>query len=227
MVTALSVDVVGSVELGEQMDPEDVRDVIGGAIDLVIVAVESFGGMVADIAGDGTMCVFGAPVAHEDDAVRAILAGLRIADDVRTYGLQLMDQRGLSEFAVRIGIESGLAVLGAKGTGGKVTYAATGDVVNTAARLQSQAEPGTVLVGEATRRMVAPLFDWSDTVSFSPQGKGRSGSGIHSPSASGWDGARTGGTGGSDDRPRTGILGGRRRARATREGTGWDRLHLR
>ena len=100
MVTALSVDVVGSVELGEQMDPEDVREVIGGAIDLVIVAVESFGGMVADIAGDGAMCVFGAPVAHEDDAVRAILAGLRIADDVRIYGLQLMDQRGLTEFAV-------------------------------------------------------------------------------------------------------------------------------
>ena len=101
MVSALSVDVVGSVELGEQMVPEDVRDVIGGAIDLVIVAAESFGGMVADIAGDGAMCVFGAPVAHEDDAVRAILAGLRIADDVRTYGLQLMDQRGLSEFAVQ------------------------------------------------------------------------------------------------------------------------------
>jgi len=167
----MSVDVVGSVALGEQMDPEDAREVIGGAIDLVIVAVESFGGMVADIAGDGAMCVFGAPVAHEDDAERAILAGLRIADDVRTYGLQLVDQRGLSGFAVRIGIESGLAVLGAKGTGGKVAYAATGDALNTAARLQSQAEPGTVLVGEATRRMVAPLFDWSDTVFFHLKGK--------------------------------------------------------
>ena len=75
----MSVDVVGSVALGEQMDPEDARDVIGGAIELVIVAVESFGGMVSDIAGDGAMGIFGAPVAHEDDAERAILAGLRIA----------------------------------------------------------------------------------------------------------------------------------------------------
>ncbi len=171
IVTAISVDVVGSTSLGEQMDPEDARDVIGGAIELVIVAIESFGGMVADIAGDGAMCIFGAPVAHEDDAERAILAGLRIADDVRTYGLQLMNQRDLSEFAVRIGIESGLAVLGAKGTGGNIAYAATGDALNTAARLQAQAEPGTVLVGEATLRMVAPLFDWSDTVSLHLKGK--------------------------------------------------------
>ena len=65
---------------------------IDGAIRLVIVAVESFGGMVTDLAGDGAMCIFGAPVAHEDDAERAILAGLRIADDARAYGQQLMDQ---------------------------------------------------------------------------------------------------------------------------------------
>ena len=216
MVTALSVDVVGSVELGEQMDPEDVRDVIGGAIDLVIVAVESFGGMVADIAGDGTMCVFGAPVAHEDDAVRAILAGLRIADDVRTYGLQLMDQRGLSEFAVRIGIESGLAVLGAKGTRrqgyvrGHRRCSEHGCPTAEPSRARNRTRRrGHSPNGGATLRLERHRL-------FPPQGEGRSGSGIHSPSASGWDGARTGGTGGSDDRPRTGILGGCRRARATR-----------
>ena len=99
-----------------------------------------------------------------------------------------MDERGLSEFAVRIGIESGLAVLGAKGTGGNIAYAATGDALNTAARLQSQAEPGTVLVGDATRRMVAPLFDWSDTVSLHLKGKADPRSGLHSASASEWHG---------------------------------------
>ena len=171
IVTAISVDVVGSTSLGEQMDPEDAREVIDGAIRLVIVAVESFGGMVTDLAGDGAMCIFGAPVAHEDDAERAILASLRIADDARAYGQQLIDQVGLPEFAVRIGIESGLVVLGAKGTGSMVAYAATGDALNTAARLQSMAEPGAVLVGEATQRQVAPLFDWSDPVALQLKGK--------------------------------------------------------
>ena len=187
MVTAMSVDVVGSTALGEQMDPEDVREVIDGAIRLVIVAVESFGGMVTDLAGDGAMCIFGAPVAHEDDAERAILAGLRIADDVRAYGQQLIDQRGLPEFAVRIGIESGLAVLGAKGTGGMVAYAATGDALNTRRGSRAQAEPGTVLVGEATQRQVAPLFDWSDTVALPAQGEGRCRASIHALSAPGWN----------------------------------------
>ncbi len=171
IVTAMSVDVVGSTALGEQLDPEDVRDVIDGAIELLIDAVESYGGTVLDIAGDGAMVIFGAPTAHEDDAERAVLSGLRVTERVRAYGAHLRDARGLERFAVRIGIETGLAVLGGRGAGSRVSYSATGDALNTAARLQARAEPGSVLVGEATYHIVAPLFDWDDPVSLDLKGK--------------------------------------------------------
>jgi class 3 adenylate cyclase len=174
IVTAMSFDVVGSTAMGEQMDPEDVREVIDGAIELLVDAVGSFGGTVLDIAGDGAMAIFGAPVAHEDDAERAVLAGLRVTESVRTYGARLREARGLERFDVRIGIETGLAVLGGRGAGSRLSYSATGDALNTAARLQARAEPGTVLVGEDTYQIVAPLFDWDDPVSLDLKGKAES-----------------------------------------------------
>ena len=80
VVTALFADVVGSTELTERLDPEDAREVLGAAVRGMVEAVEAFGGTVKDLAGDGILALFGAPATHEDDAERAIRAGLRITD---------------------------------------------------------------------------------------------------------------------------------------------------
>jgi class 3 adenylate cyclase/tetratricopeptide (TPR) repeat protein len=161
VVTALFADLVGSTELTERLDPEDAREVIGAAVASMVEAVERFGGTIKDLAGDGVLALFGAPVSHEDDAERAVLAGLEI---VRAA-------EGDGSLGARVGIESGLVVLGPVGAGARVEYGATGDAVNTAARLQSHASKGAVLVGEATQRALDDRFDWGDERRFELKGK--------------------------------------------------------
>ena len=160
VVTALFADVVGSTQLTERMDPEDAREVLGGAVRRMVEAVEAFGGMVKDLAGDGILALFGAPVTHEDDAERAIRAGLRIVEQAEDDSM-----------SIRVGIETGLVVLGPIGGGGRVEYGATGDALNTAARLQSHAQPGSVLVGAVTRRAAGDLFTWSEERRLELKGK--------------------------------------------------------
>ena len=162
VVTSVIADIVGSTELTERLDPEDAREVLGAAVRRMVEAVEAFGGTVKDLAGDGILALFGAPVTHEDDAERALRAGLRIVSDC-----------GAAETPVnvRVGIETGLVVLGPVGGGGRVEYGATGDAINIAARLQSRAEPGSVLVGDATRRAAADRFAWDDEYRLEVKGK--------------------------------------------------------
>lgn len=153
VVTALFADIVGSTPLGERLDPEDLKLIVADSIARMIGAVEAFGGTVKDLAGDGMLALFGAPVAHEDDAERAIRAALRILDDIAQFAGEVERGWGVGGFGVRVGVDTGLVVVGAIGAGGRVEYAALGDAVNTAARLQSQAAPGMVLVGEETHRL--------------------------------------------------------------------------
>jgi class 3 adenylate cyclase len=160
IVTALFADIVGSTAITERLDPEDARDVIGGAVALMIEHVDALGGTVKDLAGDGVLALWGAPIAHEDDAERAVLCGLRIIDVIADHGVDVLERWGLQEFSVRVGIETGRAVMGRVGGGSRVEYGATGDVLNTAARLQSHAEAGCVLVGAATRGMIEDRFTW-------------------------------------------------------------------
>jgi class 3 adenylate cyclase len=108
VVTALFADVVGSTQLTERMDPEDAREVLGGAVRRMVDAVEAFGGTVKDLAGDGILALFGAPATHEDDAERAIRAALRIVERTDDDSVD-----------VRVGIETGLVVLGPIGGGGR------------------------------------------------------------------------------------------------------------
>src|ERR671923_185770 len=162
VVTALFADVVGSTRLMEELDPEDAREVLGAAVRRMVEAVEAFGGTIKDLAGDGVLALFGAPVAHENDAERAIRSALRIVRDVD------VDESSVS---VRVGIETGLVVLGPVGAGGRVEYGATGDAVNTAARLQAHAPPGGILVGRITRREVDDLFDWGAELLLELKGK--------------------------------------------------------
>jgi ABC-type transport system substrate-binding protein/class 3 adenylate cyclase len=171
VVTAIFADLVGSTALGESLDPEDVKLIVGDAVARVVRAVEEFGGTVKDLAGDGVLALFGAPVAHEDDPERAIRAALRIVDDIKSYGQDVARAWGTAELEVRVGINTGPMVLGAIGGGGRIEYGAFGDSVNTAARLQAAAAPGSVLVGHATHLLVRPLFEWSPPVELQLKGK--------------------------------------------------------
>ncbi len=134
-----------------RLDPEDLREVIGNALVEAISQVESLGGTVTSVSGSGLAALFGAPDAHEDDPERAVRAGYRVVTAAKNSAERLI---------VRIGVESGPAVVGPIGGGGRVEYGAVGEVVAVAAALQSAARPGSVLVGPATRAATDDRFEW-------------------------------------------------------------------
>jgi ABC-type transport system substrate-binding protein/class 3 adenylate cyclase len=171
VVTALFADLVGSTALGERLDPEELKLIIADAIARVIGAVEAFGGTVKDLAGDGVLALFGAPVAHEDDPERAVRAALRIVEEIAEFGHEVERGWGIEGFAIRVGVDTGPVITGVLGAGGRVEYTALGDAVNTAARLQSRAAPGTILAGAETQRLVGQLFDWAEPVDLDLKGK--------------------------------------------------------
>ena len=167
LVTAVFADIVGSTRLGELLDPEDFRELIGAAVARIVRAVEELGGSVKQLAGDGVLAIFGAPVSHEDDAERAVLAGLKIVEELAREPAAT----GGHALEVRVGVETGVAVIGAIGGGRKIEYGAMGDPLNTAARLEAQATPGSVLVGARTHRLVEPLFEWGEPRAYELKGK--------------------------------------------------------
>ena len=171
MVSAFFSDVVGSTALGERLDPEDFTTVVGDAVRRMATVVEELGGTVVELSGDGLLALFGAPTAHEDDAERAVRAGLRVVEDMSVYADEVAREHGVEDFSVRVGIETGLAVLGRQGAGRKVEYTAMGDALNTAARLQAAAPPGSVLVGERTQRAAESAFEWGNSVDLRLKGK--------------------------------------------------------
>jgi class 3 adenylate cyclase len=170
-ITALFADLAGSTALGERLDAEEFKLVVGGAVGRVSGEVERFGGFVKSIAGDGVLAFFGAPVSYEDDAERAARAALSILVAMAEYGSEVARGWGIAEFGVRVGICTGPVAVGLVGSGMHVEYAAYGDTVNTAARLQSAAEAGTVLVDGRTQRLIEPLFIWSEPQEFELKGK--------------------------------------------------------
>ena len=157
-MTVLFCDVKGSTALAESMDPEDWAEIMAGAFRALTAPIERYEGTVARVMGDAVLAYFGAPRAHEDDPERAVLAALEMRRDVGFYAERLRTERGIAELPIRIGINTGLAVFGdASGTG--IEYTAMGDAVNVAARLQTAAEPGAIVVGDTTRRQVEPFFE--------------------------------------------------------------------
>ena len=171
VITAVFADLVGSTVLGERLDPEELKVIVGDALARMIGAVESFGGTIKDLAGDGVLALFGAPTAHEDDPERAVRASLQIVEEIAEYAREVEAAWGVTGFGVRVGVQTGPVVVGAIGAGSRVEYSALGDAVNTAARLQALGEPGLVLVGEQTFRLVEPMFDWGPATSFDLKGK--------------------------------------------------------
>ncbi len=157
LLTVLFADVVGSTAMAEWLDPEEVTEIMNGAFAFLNSAVAKYGGTVARLMGDGILAFFGAPVAHEDDAERAVRAGLDIQESANAYARDIQQHYGL-DFHVRVGINTGVAVLDMVGDQTKTEYTAMGDTTNVASRMQSAAEPGTVLFSAETYRLVKNLF---------------------------------------------------------------------
>jgi len=155
-LTVMFCDLVGSTALAARLDPEDLREVIGAYHSAVADDAERFGGFVAKYMGDGVLIYFGYPQAHEDDAERAVRAGLALAERV--------PQLAASEpLAARIGIATGLVVVGDLiGQGAAQERGVVGETPNLASRLQALAPPGGVLIAETTRRLVGALFEYED-----------------------------------------------------------------
>jgi ABC-type oligopeptide transport system substrate-binding subunit/class 3 adenylate cyclase len=171
VLTAVFADVVGSTALTERLDAEDVKLVVGEAVARIVGEVEALGGHVKDLAGDGVLAFFGAPTTREDDAERAVLCGLRIVAEMEEYAREVRRGWGAEGFGVRVGAATGAVVVGEVGAGSRVEYAAFGDTVNVAARLQSAAEPGSVLVDDATHHAVERLFEWGERQELELKGK--------------------------------------------------------
>src|SRR5215218_6658704 len=157
-VTVLFADVVDSTGLGERLDPEQVAEIMNGAFAFLNASVQRYDGTIARLLGDAILAFFGAPVAHEDDAERAVRAGLDIQAAAREYAEEVRRNYGV-DFQVRVGINTGLAVLAAVGDEIRTEYTAMGDTTNVAARLQSAAEPGSVLISADTYHLVKQLFE--------------------------------------------------------------------
>jgi class 3 adenylate cyclase len=151
-LTILFCDLVGSVTLTSQLDPEDWRATVAGYQRAASEAITRFGGAVVRYIGDGIMAFFGYPVAHDNDAERAARAGLAILDGVAKLN---EPQSRRPKLSLRIGIDSGSVVVG---TGAGEAVDAFGDAANIAARVESAAEPDTLVVSEATHRLISGLF---------------------------------------------------------------------
>jgi class 3 adenylate cyclase len=171
LVTALFADIVGSTSLAEGMDPEDWREIVSGAHQKVSQAVYRYEGTIAQLLGDGVLAFFGAPLAHEDDPERAIRAGLLLLDGMASYAEELEQAGRVDDFQVRVGLNTGLVVVGDIGTDLHMEYLAVGDTVNLAARVQSAAEPGELLVTDNTYKLATGLFEFEDQGEIEVKGK--------------------------------------------------------
>src|SRR5437879_3824022 len=153
-VTVLFCDIVDSTRLAERLDPETMHELMDRALRLMAEAVHRYEGTVNQFLGDGLMALFGAPVALEDHALRAVQAALAIHETLSGYSEQLRRESGV-EIRLRIGLNTGLVVVGRIGDDLRMDYTAVGDATNLAARMQALAEPGAILVTEATHRLIA------------------------------------------------------------------------
>ena len=159
MVTILFADIAGYSTLSEALDPENLLEIMSRAYPCLLEPIQNHDGTVIQVMGDGVLAYFGTPIAKEDDPERAILAGLEIINRIKTYAGTLQEEPGLEKFNVRVGINTGLVVVGDLNPNKHLEYIALGDAVNLAARLQQIAPPDGVLVSHETYRHIQGLFD--------------------------------------------------------------------
>jgi len=171
-VTAMFADVVGSTSLAEQIGEEALYGVMQDIIREMSEAVQSHGGTIEKLTGDGLMALFGAPLAVEDAPISACAAGLDILDRIAVLGNRFMEADG-KRLHVRIGINTGYAVVGSLGFGLQQEVTALGDSVNLAARLEGLAESDGLVIGETTQRLVADFMETEYAGERAVKGKAR------------------------------------------------------
>ncbi|MBI3742136.1 MAG: AAA family ATPase, partial [Chloroflexi bacterium] len=169
-VTVLFADITGFTTISEKLDPEEVYNLIDSTLKAFIEEIYKHEGTLDKIIGDGLMALFGAPVAHEDDPARAARAALGMQTALRRVNEDLEARLGIS-LKIRIGLNSGLVVVGSIGSDLRMDYTALGDTVNVASRLQSVAEPGTILASRPVYEQTKPLFEYRELGSIRVKGR--------------------------------------------------------
>jgi len=170
VITMLFCDLKGSTAASEQLDPEEWTEIINGAFEHMIRPVYNYEGTVARLMGDGVLAFFGAPIAHEDDPQRAVLAGLDIVEGMKVYRQEIQARWGI-KIDVRVGINTGMVVVGTVGSDLRMEYTAMGDAINLAARMEQTARPGTVQIAQDTYKAVGATFEVEDLGGVQVKGK--------------------------------------------------------
>jgi len=164
LVTVLFADVANFTSMSEKLDPEEVHQIMDGCYQVLMDEIHRYEGTIDKFTGDGVMALFGAPVAHEDHAQRACYAALAMQRAMGEYSERLRKDYGV-EFKMRVGLNSGLVIVGAVGNDLRMDYTAIGDTTNIASRMQGMAKPGTILVSDDSHMITRAFFR------FKPLGK--------------------------------------------------------
>jgi class 3 adenylate cyclase/tetratricopeptide (TPR) repeat protein len=170
LVTVLFADVANFTTISEKLDPEEIHGIMDGCFKILMDEIHRYEGTINQFTGDGVMALFGAPLAHEDHAVRACHASLSIQHALTDYGEKLKKTCGI-DFKMRIGLNSGPVVVGAIGDDLRMDYTAIGDTINLASRMQSSAQPGSILVSGHTQRLAKDFFTFSSLGLLQVKGK--------------------------------------------------------
>jgi class 3 adenylate cyclase len=160
-LTVMFCDLVDSTKLSSQLDPEEYRDVVRAYQSACTEVIQRYDGHIAQLLGDGLLIYFGYPQAHEDDAHRAVRTGLGILAAMEDLHTRLRQDKGIP-LAIRLGIHTGLVVVGAMGGGGRQEQLALGETPNVAARIQGLAAPNALVVSSATYRLIQGYFECQD-----------------------------------------------------------------
>ncbi|TET44026.1 MAG: zinc-ribbon domain-containing protein, partial [Dehalococcoidia bacterium] len=164
LVTVLFADVANYTSISEKLDPEEVHHIMDGCFRIIMDEIHKYEGTINQFLGDGVMALFAAPVAHEDHAQRACHAALALQRALEEYGERIEKDCGV-EFKMRVGLNSGLVIVGAIGDDLLMDYTAIGDTTNLASRMETMAQPGTILVSRGTHKLAGDFFK------FEPLGK--------------------------------------------------------
>src|SRR2546427_6018318 len=169
-VTVMFADVSGFTAMSERLDPEEVHAIMDRAFEVILDAVHRYEGTINQFLGDGVMALFGAPIAHEDHAHRALSATLAIQDGLKPLQEEVRRTHGI-DFRVRMGVNTGLVVVGAIGKDLRMDYTAVGGTTNLAARLLGLAKPGQIVVSRRTQHLRDGFFVFEDLGEFQVKGK--------------------------------------------------------
>ena len=170
LVTVFFADVANYTAMSEKLDPEEVHQIMDGCFKILMDGIHQHEGTINQFTGDGVMALFGAPVAHEEHAQRACHAALAIRKAMEPYGEKIKQDCGV-EFKMRIGLNSGHVIVGSIGDDLRMDYTAVGDTTNLAARMESAAKPGGILVSKNTQRIARHYFEFETLDKLEVKGK--------------------------------------------------------